>query len=69
MVSPIERIAKALEIAKGGMTDGAHHKMWVIDQMVRALHEDRVEYVRWVKELEAGEDGPKTYEWDEGIVP
>jgi len=33
-----ERIAEALEIAgKYGTTDGAHHKMWVIDQMVRAL--------------------------------
>lgn len=33
-----QRIAAALEIAaKHGTTDGAHHKMWVIDQMVRAL--------------------------------
>lgn len=32
------RIAKALAVAKNeGMTDGAHHKMWVIDQMVRVL--------------------------------
>lgn len=33
-----ERIAKALEFADlyGGF-DGAHHKTWVIDQMVRAL--------------------------------
>lgn len=33
-----ERIAKALEYAVtyGGI-DGAHHKDWVIDQMVRAL--------------------------------
>lgn len=32
------RIAKALEFADcyGGI-DGDHHKMWVIDQMVRAL--------------------------------
>lgn len=33
-----ERIEKALEIAVGyGSIDGAHHKDWVIDQMVRAL--------------------------------
>lgn len=33
-----ERIVKALEIAACyGQTDGAHHKTWVIDQMVRAL--------------------------------
>lgn len=29
---------KALDIAtRSGGTDGDHHKMWVIDQMVRAL--------------------------------
>jgi len=31
------RIAKALSIAPDGMHDGAHHKDWVIDQIVRAL--------------------------------
>lgn len=31
-------IAKALQIAfQSGQVDGAHHKDWVIDQMVRAL--------------------------------
>lgn len=33
-----QRIAKALEIAaRWGQTDGAHHRLYVIDQMVRAL--------------------------------
>lgn len=32
-----ERIARALEIAKGGTIDGAHHKQWIIDQVVGAL--------------------------------
>jgi hypothetical protein len=33
-----ERIDKALEFAMAfGTEDGDHHKMWVIDQMVRAL--------------------------------
>jgi len=33
-----ERIAKALDFAlRYGGIDGAHHKTWVIDQMVRAL--------------------------------
>lgn len=33
-----ERIKKALDIAISyGGIDGAHHKDWVIDQMVRAL--------------------------------
>lgn len=31
------RIKHALEIAKGGAVDGDRHKMWIIDQMVRAL--------------------------------
>ena len=26
-------------------------------------------YITWVKEMKAGEDGPETYEWDEGIAP
>ena len=33
-----ERIAKALDIIYNfGGVDGSHHKMWVIDQVVRAL--------------------------------
>lgn len=36
--SPQERIQTALDIAMNyGGTDGDHHKMWVIDQMVRCL--------------------------------
>lgn len=38
MSTESERIAAALEVAANyGATDGAHHKMWVIDQMVRNL--------------------------------
>jgi len=32
-----ERIQKTLEWAEYGAYDGSHHKMWAIDQMVRAL--------------------------------
>lgn len=32
-----DRIQKALDIAYGAQYDGESHKMWVIDQMVRAL--------------------------------
>ena len=33
-----ENVQKALRIAfEYGMTDGDHHKLWVIDQMVRVL--------------------------------
>lgn len=26
-------------------------------------------YLKWVRELKAGEDGPDTYDYDEGIAP
>lgn len=68
-----ERIGSALSIAfRFGGIDGAHHKTWVIDQMVRALLTDEGddgEYERFVRMAKAGEDGPDTYEWDEGIAP
>lgn len=64
------RIERALDIAfKYGDTDGAHHKTWVIDQMVRRLLADPDAYAQWVAEHNKGEDGPDTYEWDKGIAP
>lgn len=62
-----EKILAALKIAEYGAFDGSHHKMWVIDQMVRALTGDR--YDEWVTAFKAGNDGPDTYEWDCGIAP
>jgi hypothetical protein len=63
-----ERIEAAIELAvRYGSIDGAHHKNWVIDQMVRALAGDR--YSQIVADAKAGEHGPETYEWDEGIAP
>lgn len=63
-----EKIEKAIELAVmyGGI-DGAHHKTWVIDQMVRALAGDK--YDKIVADACAGEDGPDTFEWDCGIAP
>ena len=59
---------KALKVAfEYAQIDGAHHKDWVIDQMVRALTGDGYEV--WVVEHNQGEDGADTYEWDEGIAP
>jgi hypothetical protein len=31
--------------------------------------EPTVEYAEWVKRAKAGEDGPETYDYDEGIAP
>jgi hypothetical protein len=58
-----ERINKAVEIALGhGQTDGAHHKLWVIDQMLRALLAHK--YESTIAEWCGRED-----EWDTGIAP
>lgn len=56
-----------LLIFKYGGIDGAHHKQWVLDQVVRALTGEC--YDTWVAEAKDGEDGPNTYDWDEGIAP
>lgn len=64
-------INKALQIAYDyGQVDGGHHKMWVIDQMVRALLGDTFEYTQWVKVYQHLDvDGEPQYEWDEGVAP
>lgn len=64
----MKRIHDAIEVAaRYSQIDGAHHKAWVIDQMVRALVGDGYEV--FVRDYCKGEDGPETYEWDEGIAP
>lgn len=63
-----QRIVDALDIIYNyGSIDGAHHKQWVLDQVVHALTGD--EYELWVATMCSGEDGPNTYEWDCGIAP
>lgn len=63
-----ERVNKALElIQRYGGIDDAHHKQWLLDQVVRILTEQ--EYDKWVRKHNYGEDGPDTYEWEVGIPP
>lgn len=63
-----EKIREAIDIAVSyGGIDGGHHKAWVIDQMVRVLAGDSYDSI--VADACFGEDGPETYEWDEGIAP
>lgn len=63
-----EKIKEAIAIGFDyGGYDGAHHKAWTIDQMLRVLLGDK--YDKFVAEYENGEDGPKTFEWDCGIAP
>ena len=69
MSAPEERITQALGIAvRYGQIDGAHHKAWVIDQMVRVLVGGE-NYEQFIADSCDGEDGPDTYGWDVGIPP
>lgn len=54
-------------ILEWGDIDGSHHKQWTLDQALRTLLGD--DYDETVTEWCMGEDGPHTYEWDEGIAP
>jgi len=64
----IDKINKAISLAiQYGQTDGDHHKMLVIDQMIRILAGNK--YNKIITEANAGEDGPNTYSWDIGIAP
>ena len=63
-----ERIESALQIAWScAQIDGEHHKMWVIDQMVRALCGITEKYVDWVKTYESPITDEEYYIWDTGI--
>jgi len=63
-----QKIKSALGLAiRYGQIDVAHHKLWVIDQMVRVLAGDN--YNQLIKDSNSGEDGPDTYSWDAGIAP
>ena len=46
---------------------GEHHKMWVIDQIVRAIMKDN--YDNFITAFCDGEEGANTYSWDTGIAP
>lgn len=52
-----------------GGDDGADHKAWVLDQVIRSLCGTDSEYERWVRRYQFGPDGPDTYVWDTGVEP
>ena len=67
---PDNRISLALSIAwRYGQIDGEHHKMWVIDQMVRCLCGSQEEYEKWVAKYQKPLENGDHYEWDSGITP
>ena len=55
----MDKVYDAVEIAIDyGQYDGAHHKQWVIDQMLRKLLDDK--YYEVIE---------KVPDWDTGIAP
>ena len=65
-----KRIKSALSLAwQYGQIDGDWHKMWVIDQMVRALCGSQEKYIEWVKLYETPLGADEYYEWNTGIAP
>lgn len=64
----VSKINNATDIAfRHGQNDGAHHKAWVIDQIIRALLKE--DYATWITNYKLDEGDPEAYEWDEGIAP
>ncbi len=57
------KIEKILEIIEEyGSIDGAHHKQWLLDQVVRVAC--GTSYESWVETF-----NQEDYEWDAGIAP
>lgn len=50
-----------------GQIGGEHHKMWIIDQIVRILTVDK--YDDWVKNYSYDTKTGDTYTWNIGIAP
>lgn len=69
------RINKALDLAiRFGQIDGSHHRLWVIDRIVRALcgsvdGEETEEYKLLIADACEEDGDPEAYEWDTGIAP
>lgn len=67
-----KRIEEALKIAwQYGQIGSSFHKMWTIDQMVRALCGDEDKYREWVEayEIPINYKEDDYYEWNTGIAP
>lgn len=78
-----ERVKAAIEaVFDWGGFDGAHHKQYAIDQVLRALtgcpandahgyayYGKNDEYRQKIADFCDGVDGPNTYKWDEGVAP
>jgi hypothetical protein len=66
--TPQKRIDQSVDlIAQYGGIDGAHHKTWLVDQILRSLLED--EYTKFVRQMCQGENDEDYYEWNTGTAP
>ncbi len=66
-----DRIEAAIEVAtRYAGIDGAHHKQWIIDQMLWALMTPE-RYADFVRTRTDGPNGEPDYyfAWDAGIAP
>ena len=69
-----DRINRACNIAfQYGQIEGGHHRLWVIDQMLRELlkdeYEQRIRYYEYQDQMGDEWDEDDVYEWDTGISP
>ena len=66
-----QRIGDAVALGiRYGQIDGSHHKMWVIDQMIRVLTGDNYDtIIEMACKPEEGDEDQEVYEWDGGIAP
>jgi hypothetical protein len=60
-MNPVETAVEIIE--RYGMIDGAHHKQWILDQILRTLLGDG--YEKWIEKYNVPEYQP----WDTGITP
>jgi hypothetical protein len=60
-----QRVAHAVTLLiLYGTVPGAHHKAWLIDQVLRVLLEDEDAYQQCIQEAASGGDP-----WEKGIAP
>jgi len=66
---PKEGIAAAVSVIEEyGMTDGAHHKQWILDQVLRAILGAKG-YDKWLSTYNATAQSGEWPEWDQGVAP
>jgi hypothetical protein len=54
-------------IMQYGWFDEVEHKQWLLDQILRAILTPDA-YQEYIKIYCAGQDGPNTYTWSEGVA-